>query len=64
MKLVLIKTHKGSDVGEEELLFDDIDEYLDFMKTYGVNMSLDEAAFDMQQKQVRFHVPVLSKDVH
>lgn len=64
MKLLLIKTHKGNDVDTEELSFNDIDDYLIFMKTYGINMSLEDASFDMQQKQVRFHVPILSKDVH
>lgn len=63
MTLTLIKTYKGTDVATESVSFNDVDDYMHFMKGYGINISLQDASFDMQQKQVRFHVPIPSIEI-
>lgn len=63
MKLTIRKMHNGNVVEEIEKTFNHVEDYVAYLDSLGVDMSLEDASFDMQQSEVVYRLPVLAKEI-
>lgn len=63
MRLTIKKMHNGNVIDESEYSFNDVDEYISFLDSIDVDMSLEDAEFDMQQSNVQYRIPLAAKEV-